>query len=268
VQKTVDEIEYLVKQYNREFFHFIDGTWDENPEWNNDFAEEILRRGLKISWWCYNRADNMLRDEKLGILEKLVKAGLRHPLLGAERMNAEENRELNKRVSPSSVKEVFDLMDRKYPQLVKHVTFLAGLRHDTPESLNRLYKYARTFKADIVSLLFATPMPGTEFYNEAKAKGWIKVHDFSKYHWFEPIMETETMTLEDLKREWYRKCLWVNFSNFWWKIKRMFSPHPWINSVNKYGRQMAINYLKVILSAPFSKMKPFRGMAEPSWYND
>lgn len=264
----VDEIETIVKKYKKDYIYFADGSFDIDPEWNDKFAEGILKRGLKINWWCYGRADNILRDEKLGIFEKLVRAGYAHSLIGAERMEDEDLISLHKPGDYGrKTKEVMQLFDRKYPMLVKHVTFLGGMPEDTPEKLNRLYKFAVGMKLDICTLLFITPMPGTKYYNELEKKGLIKVRDFTKYSWFEPINEIKGMGLQEFDQFWTRKILLANFHNILWRIKRFFSPYESIKRVNRYGSMMGFRYLKALLKDPFNRRKRFRGMSEPEWYD-
>lgn len=271
VEKTVDEIEELIREYGKTYIYFVDPTFDAIPQWNEGFADEVLRRGLKFNFWAYMRADTILRDEEAGIFEKMVAAGLAHPLIGGERASDDDVAFTStgwKNGGATKTAQVMDLFTRRYPQLVKHVTFMGGMREDTKESLDALADHAKTLKLDIASLLFYTPMPGTEIWEKAIKEDWLEITDFRRWDWFTAVMPTKTMTRKEVEDYWTFKILTVNFSNVWYKIKRQFSPYESVKRVNRYGAMMAWRYLKALVKAPFQSEKKFRGMTNPPWYWD
>ena len=96
VARTLDEIEILQRDFGKRYFVFVDDTFNVDPKWCDAFAEEVLRRGLKFQFYAFLRADLILRDEKLGVFEKLVRAGLIHAAIGVERLSDEELKNFHK----------------------------------------------------------------------------------------------------------------------------------------------------------------------------
>ncbi|MGA8116448.1 MAG: radical SAM protein [Actinocatenispora sp.] len=83
---VVDEIEYLQREFNTRFIWFNDdnfgGAFADGFAHAVEFAELVLRRGLKFSFHCEFRVDSGLIDhEALGLLHR---AGLVSALLGIE----------------------------------------------------------------------------------------------------------------------------------------------------------------------------------------
>ncbi|MFI7498566.1 B12-binding domain-containing radical SAM protein [Streptomyces sp. NPDC049687] len=83
---VVDEIEYLQREFGTRFLWFNDdnfgGAFQDGYSHAVGFAEEILRRDLKISFHCEFRVDTGLIDREA--LRTLRRAGMASALLGME----------------------------------------------------------------------------------------------------------------------------------------------------------------------------------------
>jgi len=199
-ERTVDEIEYLYKKYNKKVYLFVDNTFNFDSNWNREFSELILRKGLKIEYRAYVRPDLMLRDEEEGILGLMVKAGFNSALIGIERPDDIELKELNKDISIEQVKRLGYLVKKKYPQLFIMGTFITGIRSESKESFKKLAKSYLELNSIIgwVASLILTPSPGTLAWEEAKQKGWIEIEDYSQHDWFHPIMSSEYLSRKEI----------------------------------------------------------------------
>lgn len=86
-EQSVDEIEYLVNTYHMNTFFITDPTFEDpgkrGKERAKKFAEEILKRGLKINFEVHIRAENW-HDEDMPLLKLLFKAGLESVVVGIE----------------------------------------------------------------------------------------------------------------------------------------------------------------------------------------
>jgi radical SAM superfamily enzyme YgiQ (UPF0313 family) len=87
--KVVDEIQFLVENYNVKMLNFQDSAFDDpgtlGPKRNRVFCEEILRRGLEVSMKVYYRAhpvDDSPEDIELYMLYK--EAGIDVIIIGVE----------------------------------------------------------------------------------------------------------------------------------------------------------------------------------------
>jgi len=264
-QRTVDELELLNRKYKKECFIFVDGTWNVDADWNRAFAHEILRRGLKINWFAFVRADYLIRDEKLGILADLVRSGLSHICIGVEHYTKDFLASLGKKKPlVSAAEEAIQLLKRKYPQVFIQSTFIVGSENETRESMQQLGEYARGLGVDFPAFHILTPVPGTSIFEQATREKRIEVTDFSKYDWNTPIMRTRALSRSELLHEAY--VLYRKSVKITWLLKGLFSPYP-------YKRNMYIWWLITTARVVFSDIFRFLrsphdviNLVEPSWY--
>ncbi|MEW6619225.1 MAG: radical SAM protein [bacterium] len=199
VERAIEEVEILYHKYKKRYLFWVDATWNVAPEWTDAFCEEVLKRKMKFNYWAFLRADCLLQDEKLGILEKMVKIGLKHALIGIERSSTESLQTLQKsRCTYEQTKEVFEVLRKKYPQVIRVGTFIAGVENETKESIMDLANYALDLKLDYIELFTLTPNPGTTIWRECVRKDWIEIKDYKQWDWRTPIMPSEYMSREEI----------------------------------------------------------------------
>ena len=194
VERTLEEVDILYNKYKRRYLIWADPTFNMDLKWTDEFCEKLLERNYKdLYWWAFLRADFILRDERAGVLKKMVQAGLIHPLIGVERGCTEDLRKIRKSVyTREMIKEVFSILKNKYPQVFRQGTFVTCLPFDTRESMLGLVDYAKEIDIDYPAFHPAAPVPGTYLYQEAKGGGILEETDFSKYDWSTPVMRSET----------------------------------------------------------------------------
>ncbi len=266
---TVEEIEYLYRTFNKRMMIFVDDSFNLLPEWNDRFAELLLKKNLPVGWFGFMRADCLLRDEKNGILEKLVRSGLVHICIGVERNEKEVLESFNKKFyKPSTTEEVIKIFKTKYPQVFLQGTFIVGHRKESRESLKKLGEYAKRLDLDFPAFHPLTPVPGTLMYDEAIVNGWLKDVDFDEFDWSTPVMDSEYLTRDeilDLTSE-----ITADYLRYGWIIKGLTSRY-------KYRRNMYLWWLivsmKVGIKNLYMKMNPFdpknyQLLYKPEWYDD
>lgn len=277
VTPVVDEMEVLARKYGKRCQVFVDDVWNADPMWADRFADELLKRGLGINWFAFMRADHLIRDDASGLFGKLISSGLTHICVGLERAQTEELEALEKRnIDVEKVNRVVPLLRKKYPSLFLQTTFIVGLRQDTPESLDGLLNYVEKLDPDYPAFHPITPVPGTSLWDEANEKGWLKIEDFSRYDWMTPVMDTETMTTDDLGRK-----IWEMNGKYLLRPKRILKG---IFSRHTYRRRMYVWWLLVSIRVGvdflFDRIWPARsigqkaalseyvGMIKPDWYDN
>lgn len=270
VERTIEECELLVNHYKKSLLWFVDGTFTVDVDWTERFADAVLNKGLKFYWWIFERAQSIVELEKRGALEKVVRAGLRHTLMGVEHPSKEILKNLHKNTStPEAVREAIDILRKKYPEVMIHITYMGGAPEDNKQTLKDLYKYAKSLVADVHSFHYLTPMPGTELYEKMLAEGKIKVFDYTKYNWFNPVMETNYLTIPELEKYWGRKFITINLHHPMHKIKKLLFGDKMSKRLIKIGATMAMNFtIKNIFLRPFRKSgEKFRSYIKPKWYD-
>jgi anaerobic magnesium-protoporphyrin IX monomethyl ester cyclase len=268
VKRTVEEIELLQDRYHQKFLIFVDDSWNIDPDWSNEFAESVIKKKIKVKWFAFMRADLMVRDDKLGIMKKLVKAGLSHVSIGAERADNGDLSNMGKNFYKTEiVREAMDILARKYPQVFRQVTFIVGVRNETKKSMLSQLAYARELKADYPAFHPITPVPGTRLWDEANKKGWLEVKDFSYYDWSTPVMASEHLSRSDIDYLLY--FMNKKYASFTWLLKGIFNPCTHKRNMYIWCLIVAI---KMFLDSAFNLINPFRfkeynRLLKPKWYD-
>lgn len=211
VGRVIEEIEILYHKYNKRGIVFTDDTWNFDPKWSREFAETVIQKKLKIQWFAFMRADLLVRDHKLGVMKKLVEAGLSHIIIGVERKDDKDLKSLNKNVKGDIAKKAFEIMRKNYPSVFAQGTFIIGTEDETVESIKELSRYINEdLMLDYPSFSPLTPVPGTPFWDEAQKKDLIEVKNFESFDWYTPVMRTKHMSREDLEEALF----WLNQQHF------------------------------------------------------
>tara|TARA_Y100001968_G_scaffold280936_1_gene277840 strand:- start:4015 stop:4995 length:981 start_codon:yes stop_codon:yes gene_type:complete len=267
VSKTIEEIEYLYYNFNKRCYVWVDESWNIDARWNDQFAEEIIRSGMDITWFAFMRSDCIIRDEKRGIMEKLVRAGLRHLCIGVERAEDERLQQFNKGFyNNDQLRETFRILD-KYPQIFKQATFIVGTRYETRESMFRQADLARELNVDYPAFHPITPVPGTPLFDEAIQEGWLTLEDFTEFDWMTPLIGSDYMSRDEISRALYD----INrrFVNPRWLLKGLLSRE-------KYKRDMYKWWLKVAMGVSWEairqrinpvKEQSYTNLVKPEWYD-
>jgi len=215
-QHSFEEVYRLVHDFNRRTFGWVDPTFNARPEWSDAWSDLMLRsplvtaRGAKTVHTAWLRADGVVRDEKLGILKKLVRAGLRQVMIGIERDDDSGLACLHKTNNHLDIcREAFALLRENYPEVYTIGTMIYGLPNDTAADLKRLVTRQYELGVDYCFMIPLTPNPGTEVAQRAARNGTLSNPDRSSYNFHTPVCRTESLTLRDLE-------------NIYWKL--MFRP--------------------------------------------
>lgn len=268
VGRVVDEIELLRRAYGKKFLVFVDDAWNIDCHWSERFAAEMDRRHVDTHWFAFMRADCMMRDEKLGIMERLVAAGLNHVSIGVERHQDVDLQQMKKGFYRDDLtRECFDMLRLRYPAVFRQGTFIVGVRDETRETMLEQLAYARQLGLDYPGFHPLTPVPGTEVWQEAKARGWIEVDDFSYYDWLTPIMSSTHLSrreIEDVLIQMNRK-----FVTLRWLAAGLLSR-------DAYKRNMYVWWLlvtlRIAMDAVSRRLNPlnrevYTGLLKPEWYD-
>lgn len=276
VARTLEEVDIVYQRYNRRYIIWADPTFNIDSKWTDEFCEKLIRRNYKdLYWWAFLRADYLLRDERLGILEKMVRAGLIHPLIGIERACTEDLRKIKKSAyTRELVKDVFLIFKKKYPQVFRQGTFVTCLPFDTRESMLNLVRYAVEIDIDYPAFHPVAPVPGTYLYQEAKKNNLLEEKDMTKYDWSTPIMRSYA----GLSRNDFAKLNMELNKRYvlyrpHWLIRGLFSPYKhkrglywWF--LRNTLRMMFLEIKDTVLGRKkFEGITGFMRLRKPKWYD-
>ncbi len=274
VARVIDEIDFLYNKYGIRYLFWVEGTWNYDHKWVNALCESIIKRGYQLGWWAFVRSDLLLEQERLGILKTMVKAGLRHTLIGGERSDDGELQALGKGgLQASDLMKACRLLENKYPEVFRQATFTTGIRSESESSIKKLGKFSRKVHLDFAAFHPLTPWPGTILWDEAKRKGWIEEYDFSKFDMFSPVMASEHLSREEISK--FSQKLYKDFvlKQPLRYIQGLFSCYPIRRRLHWWFLFSISRVLLRDLLLSLSGKKKFEGFAstislqKPKWYN-
>ena len=203
-KKTVDqviaEIEMVKAMYPNPYITF----GDENMFVDRKYAKELLRRmvPLKVRWECYTDVSVAQDDE---LLELCRDSHCVELLIGLESLSRETLHEQE----PWKAKQ-FDKYDgwveaiRKIQSFDVGVMglFIVGFDQDDRGVFRRIKQFIDDTDLYDVDFAVLCPIPGTQIYNDMKAKGRILTENWDEYTWmhvnFQPLQMTPMELQEGL----------------------------------------------------------------------
>ncbi|MEW6295029.1 MAG: radical SAM protein [Candidatus Diapherotrites archaeon] len=153
---------------------------DDEFVWNEKRTSEICNgiKDLGLEWYCYARAD-MITERNA---KAMAEAGCKCINLGIESFNQKILDAVKKDIKVESYYKAIEIL-KKY-KIEPEINILFGATPlETTETIEHTLREAEKLNVNYALYSIASPFPGTEFYFQAKRKGWIA----TKSRDYEPI---------------------------------------------------------------------------------
>jgi anaerobic magnesium-protoporphyrin IX monomethyl ester cyclase len=209
-ENVIAELEEAVRKYHVKQVDFDDENLTCDMKRFERICELILERKIKIEWFTPNgvRADGL--DENL--LRKMRSSGCQRLLIAPESGS--------QRVVNQIIKKNLDLKKVENAVIAARKVgikvgcfFIIGMIGETKNDIVTTIKFAyrlRQLGADRFYFSFATPLYGTELYEQAKSGGYLKPgFNDEALSEAQPLIETPEFNAEDL-RELCAQAIMVN----------------------------------------------------------
>ena len=219
-KSVVDEIEYCMNKYGIEFIVFVDDTFTLVKRRVMEICDEILHRGIDISWNCLARADTLDAE----MLSKMKKAGCIQLSMGVESGNQKMLDRIKKGTTLEQYKKGYKLL--KSLGFETRGSFILGLPHETRETIKDTINFAKELDLDRAFFNIFTPYPGTEMYEKTiRGEGiHLITKDWKEFkRWGNAVVELDGIKREELielqkkaMTEFYvrPKILWFHIKEF------------------------------------------------------
>ena len=153
-EKVVEEITYLMKTGNTDFF-IVDDTISVHKNRLNDICKLIIKKGIKITFKISARVDN-LDSESLKLLKE---AGCNRINFGVESGSQRLLDYLEKDVTLEQIKETFRLTREAGIQTFAYL--IIGIPTETVSEMKKSVKFVADIRADYFNISICTPYPKT-----------------------------------------------------------------------------------------------------------
>jgi anaerobic magnesium-protoporphyrin IX monomethyl ester cyclase len=242
IENVVEEIEYIIRSFNgAKSIFFEDDTFTTIKKRCVEISNEILKRGIKISWTANARA--ALDYETMKVMKK---SGCRCLCVGFESGSQQLLDNIKKKISVEKMRCF--MADAKRAGILIHGCFMVGLPRETEDTMKQTLKLAKELNPDTVQFYPVMVYPGTEAYDWYNERGLISTNDFSK--WITPgglhntVIRTKELSSEELVRfcDYARRKFYLRPRYFLYKAGQMITSPEEIKRNLKAARTF-IKYL-------------------------
>jgi len=228
VPNVLEEIKLLVKKYGYGSLIFFDDNFTLDPKRVIEISEGILKNDLKISWWAFSRADEILGHEDM--VEAMAKSGCKMLFIGFESASDETLKEFNKKLSSSIAFDVVKIL-KKY-KIDIFASFILGALSDTRDTIKKTVRFAKKLGASIVQFSILTPYPGTRLFEKLRSS--LLTKDYEKFDGTNLVFKHPNFTPKELKKLFIRAYYYIYTSPrlifrrglpFLWRLLRNKTPN-------------------------------------------
>jgi anaerobic magnesium-protoporphyrin IX monomethyl ester cyclase len=161
---VVDELESIQRNYKPDKIWFVDDVFTISHKWLKEFADEIARRQLKVSYEIISRADRMNEE----VIELLRQSGCFRVWIGAESGSQRIIDAMDRRVDVQQVRNMIKLSRTKG---IEAGTFIMlGYPGETRADIKETIRHLVESAPDQYTITIAYPIKGTRLYEEVEDK--------------------------------------------------------------------------------------------------
>jgi radical SAM superfamily enzyme YgiQ (UPF0313 family) len=209
-ERICDEIEECIAMGIYEIY-FVDDTFNITNQRVIDLCDEIIRRGLKVSWTVRFRVKGVDRQ----LVTRMKEAGCTRVQLGVEQGTEEGLLRLKKDVNLLEIESAFRICREVGIHTVAYFMLGTPVERSKQDVLDTI-EYSIQLQPDFVMYNIMTPFPGTVLHDEGVRDGVLKLEpwidfmknpteDFKAQVWDEHFTRDE---LRDLLHFAYRRFYW------------------------------------------------------------
>ncbi len=257
--RIVEEMVWVKRNFHHDTFFFQDDASFLSREQMEGFLDELEKCGEKLYWYYETREDVFLGYRDLW--RRMKDNGLFKIVFGLETPDPALREKFGKKPFDSrAVVQMLDILERELDIMVS-VYLLFGLPEDTTESLQAILAYGKYLYPDHCSFIvgsMATPFPGTDMYEELKARNMLTSYNWKDYGFGTSVIKT-AVPPEQLQEV---------FKGFWIKTyvrpKAFLKQLQFLMSGNRFRRAMAKQYIKMAIEMA-SDVKKMSGEADEAF---
>jgi ubiquinone/menaquinone biosynthesis C-methylase UbiE len=195
-----------------------------------EICEEITRRKLDIAFICMSRVGRFVNKE---ILKVMKRAGCKQISFGIE---SGSQKVLNAMKKGTTIKDARDSIKLVKDVGIKtHASYMIGNIGETKETIKQTIEFAKELDTDIAAFFVTSPLPGTELWNEAVSKGYIKEDfewiDFSPLSKNESVLDLPGLCSKEIKK-WHRRVVKEYYLRPKYILKQVFGQKGEVDILN------------------------------------
>lgn len=194
---VVDEIEYLINEFDVNHILFRDPVFSLNKKRVREICAEIIKRNIhkKINWKCETRFDCL--DKKT--LEAMAAAGCVGINFGIESSDPDVQLQSDRKpITPEEIIEKIKIC--KDLNIKTFCFFIVGLPGDSIHTILDTIKFSIQLQSDLVQFTAAHPLTGTKLRKWAISQGLIAEEGYAYVSAHSTVMGNDNLTQKQLAR--------------------------------------------------------------------
>jgi radical SAM superfamily enzyme YgiQ (UPF0313 family) len=204
VDYVLNEIETCITEHGIKDFLFWEEIFTLDKAFGTALCNEIMGRGLAISWATTTRADQVNEQ----ILTVMRAAGCELLGLGIESCSQKILDAAQKNETVDQIKQAVELCKKVGMPTMGH--FIFGLPGETEQTAQETIRYIITSGIDYMQCYCAVPYPKTPLGRMAEEQGWLVAKRWSDYDFGgRSVMDIKTVSPDDVDR--YRRTAFRKF---------------------------------------------------------
>jgi radical SAM superfamily enzyme YgiQ (UPF0313 family) len=216
-KNAVDEVEHIVNTFkNIKIIQIADDTFTLDPQMAMDFCREIVRRKIKIQFWCSAR----IKPASVELFKLMEEAGFKSIGFGLETGSAKLLKSIHKNITREDVIETFKMLKGIYINI--HTYLMVGFpgenKETVAETIDLVKKLQKIKYFEFAGVALLWVYPNTEVYEHLRDAGriddsfWLTAKDvpyFTLEHTEEELKSMVTgITMACMpKRQWAKRLL-------------------------------------------------------------
>lgn len=217
--KVLDEIEYLIQNFQAGEFWMCDDIFGQKPNWLVEFNELIKLRKLHFSYIIQTRAD-LLQNEKT--VQALAESGCIKVWMGAESGSQKILNAMNKGITTAQIAVARKFL-KKYSI---HSSFFIQLGYlgETKDDIDKTINLILELMPDEIGISVSYPLPGTPYYEKVKK-------DLEKKSNWTDSSDLDLMFINNFSSAYYRQL--YKFIHRRFQLNKAF--YSTVDSIKKLG---------------------------------
>jgi len=202
-ENIVAELRQIIDQYGVRNFYFMDDLFTINVKRLDAILDYFIAQEMNVRWQCLARVDRVNPQ----LLAKMYRAGCRQIHFGIESGNEEILERTAKHIDLQQVRQAVEWTEDA--GIVSKGYFILGLPGDNEQTMNETIEFAASLSLSQAMFSIATPMPGTELWEELVHRNPDTVYstDFTKSYYYNsytseiaPFMNVSNVSDERLSK--------------------------------------------------------------------
>lgn len=195
---VVDEIQWLQQNYQFDMIWFVDDVFTINHKWLNEFAAEIEKRKVAVSYEIITRSDRVNEE----VLQLLKQSGCFRVWIGAESGSQKVIDAMDRRVKVEQVRETIKMV--KAYGMEAGTFIMLGYPGEEEADIKETLHHLKYSNPDYYTITVAYPIKGTPLYSEVE-------NIFTEELPWESSTDRDIDFKRRYKRSYYTQAIkWIN----------------------------------------------------------